>query len=81
MVLRECIRHEPLAKKILESVHFWKFFTYVDLSTFDVASDAFATFKVWLFCLIYTDSYYYFRIYLQDINKWWQISSKVTMMR
>lgn len=45
MVLRECIRHEPLAKMMLESPYFWKFFSYVDLSTFDVASDAFATFK------------------------------------
>ncbi|KAJ3215496.1 hypothetical protein HK099_006323 [Clydaea vesicula] len=45
MVLRECIRHEALAKMMLESPHFWNFFVYVDLSTFDVASDAFATFK------------------------------------
>ncbi|KAI8820442.1 Mo25-like protein [Fimicolochytrium jonesii] len=45
MILRECIRHESLAKSILESPQFWKFFDYVELSTFDVASDAFATFK------------------------------------
>ncbi|KAI9101235.1 Mo25-like protein [Phlyctochytrium arcticum] len=45
MILRECIRHESLAKSILEGPHFWKFFDYVELSTFDVASDAFATFK------------------------------------
>ncbi|TPX51162.1 hypothetical protein SeLEV6574_g00453 [Synchytrium endobioticum] len=45
MILRECIRHEALAKLVLESSHFWCFFSYVELSTFDVASDAFATFK------------------------------------
>jgi calcium binding protein 39 len=46
MILRESIRHEILAKIILESKQFWSFFEYVELSTFDVASDAFATFKV-----------------------------------
>jgi calcium binding protein 39 len=46
MVLRESLRHESLCKIIVESPQFWKFFQYVELSTFDVASDAFATFKV-----------------------------------
>ncbi|KAJ3337066.1 mo25 protein [Gonapodya sp. JEL0774] len=45
MILRECIRHEVLAKALLVSPHFWKFTQYVELSTFDTASDAFATFK------------------------------------
>ncbi|KAJ3068525.1 mo25 protein [Quaeritorhiza haematococci] len=45
MILRECVRHEALAKMILESPDFWRFFGFVELSTFDVASDAFATFK------------------------------------
>jgi calcium binding protein 39 len=45
MILRESLRHEVLAKIVLESPQFWNFFTYVELSTFDVASDAFATFK------------------------------------
>ncbi|KAJ3069751.1 Calcium-binding protein 39 [Podochytrium sp. JEL0797] len=45
MILRECIRHEILAKQILDSPNFWKFFEYVELPTFDVASDAFQTFK------------------------------------
>ncbi|KAI3657813.1 hypothetical protein MP638_001952 [Amoeboaphelidium occidentale] len=48
MILRECIRHESLTKIILytqQSQYFFKFFQYVDLSTFDIASDAFATFK------------------------------------
>lgn len=48
MILRECIRHEPLCKAVLYGQHFYKFFDYVELSTFDVASDAFATFKVFL---------------------------------
>ena len=46
MILRECIRHESLAKIVLlNKNHFTKFFVYVEMSTFDVASDAFATFK------------------------------------
>lgn len=46
IMLRECIRHEPLAKIVLLSDHFHSFFNYVEMSTFDIASDAFATFKV-----------------------------------
>ncbi|XP_030669261.1 calcium-binding protein 39-like isoform X2 [Nomascus leucogenys] len=46
IMLRECIRHEPLAKIILFSNQFRDFFKYVELSTFDIASDAFATFKI-----------------------------------
>jgi calcium binding protein 39 len=48
IILRECVRHESLTKIILyssQSAHFYKFFDYVELSTFDLASDAFATFK------------------------------------
>uniref|UniRef100_A0A3Q1GGQ6 Calcium binding protein 39-like n=1 Tax=Acanthochromis polyacanthus TaxID=80966 RepID=A0A3Q1GGQ6_9TELE len=45
IMLRECIRHEPLAKVVLHSEHFHSFFNYVEMSTFDIASDAFATFK------------------------------------
>jgi len=44
-MLRECIRHEALAKLILYSRTFFNFFQYVELATFDVASDAFSTFK------------------------------------
>uniref|UniRef100_A0A669EV52 Calcium binding protein 39 n=2 Tax=Oreochromis TaxID=8139 RepID=A0A669EV52_ORENI len=46
IMLRECIRHEPLAKITLWSEQFYDFFRYVEMSTFDIASDAFATFKV-----------------------------------
>uniref|UniRef100_A0A3Q4GHQ1 Calcium binding protein 39-like n=1 Tax=Neolamprologus brichardi TaxID=32507 RepID=A0A3Q4GHQ1_NEOBR len=52
IMLRECIRHEPLAKIVLHSEHFHNFFNYVEMSTFDIASDAFATFKVTLFLLL-----------------------------
>jgi calcium binding protein 39 len=45
MILREGLRHEPLTLLILKSVQFWDFFKFVELSTFDVASDAFATFR------------------------------------
>ena len=45
-MLKECIRHEHLAKILLHSEKFYNFFTYVEAGTFDIASDAFATFKV-----------------------------------
>ncbi|XP_031557489.1 calcium-binding protein 39-like [Actinia tenebrosa] len=45
VMLRECIRHEALARAILNSDRFYKFFIYVEVSTFDIASDAFSTFK------------------------------------
>jgi len=44
-ILRECIRHEPLAKTLLYSPELYKFFTYVEVANFDTASDAFASFK------------------------------------
>lgn len=44
-MLRECCRYEALAKIMLYSEHFFDFFTYVELDTFDIASDAFSTFK------------------------------------
>ncbi|MEQ2178620.1 hypothetical protein GOODEAATRI_015938 [Goodea atripinnis] len=45
MMLRECLRHEPLARTVLFAEDFFCFFHYVELSTFDIASDAFASFK------------------------------------
>lgn len=45
MILRECIRYESLAKILLKDEKFYDLFTYVELSTFDLASDAFSTFK------------------------------------
>ncbi|VDN60398.1 unnamed protein product [Dracunculus medinensis] len=44
-MLRECVRHEHLAKIILHNPVFYNFFQYVEVSTFDIASDAFSTFK------------------------------------
>jgi len=44
-MLRECLKYEALAKIVLHSDHFYMFFKYVEVSTFDIASDAFATFK------------------------------------
>ena len=46
MMLRECCRYEELTKIILSMEEFYKFFKFVDLSTFDIASDAFLTFRV-----------------------------------
>ncbi|KAG5460457.1 MAG: calcium binding protein 39, isoform CRA_b, partial [Olpidium bornovanus] len=45
MILRECLRHEALSRSILHSPDFYRFFDYVEMSTFDIASDAFASFK------------------------------------
>jgi len=45
MMLRECCRAEDLARLILYSDEFYNFLKYVEVSTFDVASDAFSTFK------------------------------------
>jgi len=44
-MLRDCARHEPLVKIVLASPNFWKFFKYVEMANFDVASDAFSTLK------------------------------------
>lgn len=45
MILRECLRYEALAKIVLSSAQMYDLFKYVELSTFDLASDAFSTFK------------------------------------
>jgi len=45
-ILRECIRHEKIARVLLYSENLWLFFeNYVHMEAFDVASDAFVTFK------------------------------------
>ncbi|XP_038050023.1 calcium-binding protein 39-like [Patiria miniata] len=45
IMLRDSIRFYELASIILKSEDFFNFFNYVEMSTFDIASDAFATFK------------------------------------
>jgi calcium binding protein 39 len=49
-MLRECIRHESLARVVLQSEDFYKFFQFVETSNFDVAADAFSTFRVTTYC-------------------------------
>ncbi|KAF3443308.1 hypothetical protein FNV43_RR12990 [Rhamnella rubrinervis] len=44
-ISRECIRHQTVAKYVLESEHMKKFFEYVQFPNFEIASDAAATFK------------------------------------
>uniref|UniRef100_A0A1J3IYI8 Putative MO25-like protein n=1 Tax=Noccaea caerulescens TaxID=107243 RepID=A0A1J3IYI8_NOCCA len=44
-MFRECIRHQIVAKYVLESDHVKKFFDYIQLPNFDIAADAAATFK------------------------------------
>lgn len=46
LMLRECLRHEALAQLVLHSPALYLLFDYVQLPTFDIASDAFATLKV-----------------------------------
>nr|POF16229.1 calcium-binding protein 39 [Quercus suber] len=51
-MLRDCIKFPSLANDFsdtyLESANFELFFKFVELPTFDVASDAFSTFKVFV---------------------------------
>jgi len=44
-MLRHCIEYETLARHLLHSPSLFKFFLYVEIEEFDIASDAFATFK------------------------------------
>lgn len=44
-MLRECIRHQIVARYVLESQHMKKFFDYIQLPHFDIAADAATTFK------------------------------------
>uniref|UniRef100_A0A2P2MFH3 Calcium-binding protein n=2 Tax=Rhizophora mucronata TaxID=61149 RepID=A0A2P2MFH3_RHIMU len=44
-MLRECIRHQSVARHVLESEHMKNFFDYIQLPNFDIAADAAATFK------------------------------------
>lgn len=44
-MLRECIRHQSVARYVLESEHMKKFFEFIQLPNFDIAADAAATFK------------------------------------
>ncbi|PWA63303.1 mo25 family protein [Artemisia annua] len=45
-MLRECIRHQSVARYVLESEHVKKFFKFIQLPNFDIAADAALTFKV-----------------------------------
>ena len=42
---RECVVHQSLAKIVLTSEQFQDFFTYIECPQFDIAADAFSTFK------------------------------------
>ena len=56
-MLRECCRYEELTKLIINSEQFYKFFEYVEFSTFDIASDAFLTFRVVLMIVFQSHSF------------------------
>ncbi|KAG2499343.1 hypothetical protein HYH03_002918 [Edaphochlamys debaryana] len=44
-MLRDCLRDDQIAKKVLDGPVFLKFFDKVEVSNFEIASDAFSTFK------------------------------------
>jgi len=44
-MLRECIKHEELTQVLLQDENLYEFFDIIEQSNFDIASDAFATFK------------------------------------
>ncbi|XP_047083698.1 putative MO25-like protein At5g47540 [Lolium rigidum] len=44
-MLRDCIRHQVAARYVLSSQHMKKFFDYIQFPDFNLASDAFKTFK------------------------------------
>ncbi|XP_065573841.1 protein Mo25-like [Artemia franciscana] len=44
-MLRECARHEALTRIIITSDEFYTFFQFVEVSNFEMATDAFMTFK------------------------------------
>lgn len=44
-MLRECLRHESLAHTVLRDPIFYTFFSFIELPTFDIASDAFSSFR------------------------------------
>ncbi|KAJ4842033.1 hypothetical protein Tsubulata_045941 [Turnera subulata] len=44
-ISRECIRHQVVARSVLESEHMKEFFKYTQIPNFDIGSDAQATFK------------------------------------
>lgn len=68
-MLRECARYEALAKIMLNSEDFFNFFRYVEVSTFDIASDAFSTFKVLTFFPTLYDSVFRFALkFLQHLQ-------------
>lgn len=43
LILRDCIKHEPLVKIILRSSAFWTLFDTVSKAPFEIATDAFST--------------------------------------
>jgi len=45
MILKEMLRHEPLAKILLYSDEFYRFPHYIESTTFGISCDAFANFK------------------------------------
>jgi len=44
-ILRECAKYEALTKLIIKAPNFNNFYTYIEDVNFDIASDAFSTFK------------------------------------
>ncbi|ONM24775.1 Putative MO25-like protein [Zea mays] len=66
-MLRECIRHQSIARYVLESEHMKKFFDYIQLPNFDIASDASATFKASCFTF-YLSEYFSYSVFFEEFN-------------
>jgi len=47
-MLRECAKYEPLTVNAIQSQNIWKFFKLIQITNFDIASDAFSTLKEFL---------------------------------
>ena len=48
LMLRECLKYEALTQILIETEEFYKLFEFIELPTFDIASDAFASFETLL---------------------------------
>ncbi|KAH9749832.1 putative MO25-like protein [Citrus sinensis] len=67
-MLRECIRHQSVARYVLESQHMKKFFDYIQLPNFDIAADAAATFKE-SSKSIQIEAFHVFKLFAANQNK------------
>lgn len=81
LMLRDCIRHQDVAKYVLESKDFFNFFRFVQFPSFEVSSDAAATFRELLMRHKSTAADFVLRKYdkfFEEFNKLLQSPSYIT---